>query len=123
MNVSDMAFDDCQAKHINPKKVKELKKSLLPSPILQDLSETFKLLGDSTRLNIIHLLSKQELCVCDLASLLNATNSLISHQLRVLRTLRLVKVRREGQMAFYSLDDDHIRHLFNEGLIHVRERE
>jgi len=118
-----MGFEDCQVKHINLKKVKELKKSLLPHSILQDLAETFKILGDPTRLNIIHLLSKQELCVCDLASLLNATNSLVSHQLRVLRNLRLVKVRRKGQMAFYSLDDDHIRHLFNEGLIHVRERE
>lgn len=118
-----MGFDDCQVKHINPKKVNELKKTLLTHTILQDLAETFKVLGDPTRLNIIHLLSKQELCVCDLASLLNATNSLISHQLRILRNLRLVKVRREGQKAFYSLDDDHIRHLFNEGLIHVRERE
>ena len=116
-----MGFDDCQVKHINPKKVSELKKSLLPHAILQDLAETFKILGDPTRLNIINLLSKQELCVCDLASLLSATNSLISHQLRILRNLRLVKVRREGQKAFYSLDDDHIRHLFNEGLIHVRE--
>jgi ArsR family transcriptional regulator len=118
-----MVLVDCQVKHINLKKVKELKKTLLPQTILQDLAETFKILGDPTRLNIIHLLSRQELCVCDLASLLNATNSLVSHQLRVLRNLRLVKVRREGQKAFYSLDDDHIRHLFNEGLIHVRERE
>jgi len=61
----------------------------LPHTILQDLAETFKILGDPTRLFIIHLLSKQELCVCDLASLLNATNSLISHQLRILRNLRL----------------------------------
>jgi ArsR family transcriptional regulator len=118
-----MFFDNCQARHINQKKVNELKKSLLPHSVLQDLAETFKILGDPTRLNIIHLLSKQELCVCHLALLLNATNSLVSHQLRILRNLRLVKVRREGQMAFYSLDDDHIRHLFNEGLIHVRERE
>jgi ArsR family transcriptional regulator len=116
-----MGFDDCQVKHINPKKVNELRKTLLTHTVLQDLAETFKVLGDPTRLNIINLLSKQELCVCDLASLLSATNSLISHQLRILRNLRLVKVRREGQNAFYSLDDDHIRHLFNEGLIHVRE--
>ena len=118
-----MSFDTCQVKHLNLKKVRELRKSLLPYTTLQNLAETFKVLGDPTRLNIIHLLSKEELCVCDLASLLGITNSLVSHQLRILRNLRLVKVRREGQKAFYSLDDDHIRHLFNEGLIHVSERE
>jgi ArsR family transcriptional regulator len=118
-----MAIDTCQIKHLHREKVKELRKGLLSRDTLQALSETFKVLGDPTRLNIIHLLAKHELCVCDLAALLSATTSLTSHQLRILRNLRIVKVRREGQNAFYSLDDNHIRHLFNEGLIHVRERE
>ena len=117
------ARDGCQAKHLSPQKVRELQRMLLHQAVLRELAETFKVLGDPTRLNIIHLLSKQELCVCDLASLLGATNSLISHQLRILRNLRLVRARREGQNTFYSLDDEHIRHLFNEGLIHARERE
>ena len=118
-----MTTDACQVKHVNIGKVKELKKCLLNYKTLHNLAETFKVLGDPTRLKIIHLLTKHELCVCDLASLLDVTNSVVSHQLRILRNLGIVNVRREGQMAFYSLDDDHIRHLFNEGLIHVRERE
>jgi ArsR family transcriptional regulator len=118
-----MRLKRCQLKHLAPEKISALQKSLLSPGTLQELAETFKVLGDPTRLNIINLLAKQEFCVCDIASILRATNSLISHQLRVLRNLRLVKVRREGQNAFYSLDDDHIRHLFNEGLVHVRERE
>jgi len=118
-----MSPKNCQIKHLAPNKIRVLQKNLLSPGTLRELAETFKVLGDPTRLNIITLLAKREFCVCDIAAILKATNSLISHQLRVLRNLRLVKVRREGQNAFYSLDDDHIRHLFNEGLIHVRERE
>lgn len=118
-----MAATQCKIKHLDPEKVIELRKSLLSYKTLLDLAETFKVLGDPTRLNIISLLAKKEFCVCDIASLLNASTSLVSHQLRVLRNLRLVKVRRDGQNSFYSLDDDHIRHLFNEGLIHVKEKE
>jgi ArsR family transcriptional regulator, lead/cadmium/zinc/bismuth-responsive transcriptional repressor len=118
-----MTLKSCLIPHLAPQKIRALQKNLLSPGTLQELAETFKVLGDPTRLNIITLLVKREFCVCDIASILGATNSLISHQLRVLRNLRLVKVRREGQNAFYSLDDDHIRHLFNEGLIHVRERE
>jgi DNA-binding transcriptional ArsR family regulator len=113
----------CKIKHLNKKRIKSSRQMLLPHKTLHELAETFKVLGDPTRLNIIQLLSTQEFCVCDLAALLNATTSLVSHQLRILRNLRLVKVRREGQNAFYCLDDNHIRHLFNEGLIHVREKE
>ena len=112
----------CQIKHLAPEKIQALQQMLLSSETMQELAETFKVLGDPTRLNIINLLAKQEFCVCDIASILSATNSLISHQLRVLRNLRLVKARREGQNIFYSLDDDHIKHLFTEGLLHVRER-
>lgn len=118
-----MTRKNCNIKHLAPEKIGALQKALLCPGTLRELAETFKVLGDPTRLSIIYLLAKQEFCVCDIASILRATNSLISHQLRVLRNLRLVKVRREGQNAFYSLDDDHIRHLFNEGLTHVRERE
>lgn len=85
----------------------------------QHLAETFKTLGDPTRIKIIHALSQTELCVCDLAELLDMTQSAISHQLRVLRTNRLVKYRKEGRTVYYSLDDEHIVLLFNQGLIHV----
>jgi len=118
-----MIDNTCKIKHLSKNKIQSLREMLLPQKTLHELAETFKVLGDPTRLNIIQLLAKQEFCVCDLAALLNATTSVVSHQLRILRNLRLVTVRREGQNAFYCLDDNHIRNLFNEGLIHVREKE
>jgi len=118
-----MIDNTCKIKHLSKNKIQSLRSILLSQKTLHELAETFKVLGDPTRLNIIQLLSKQEFCVCDLAALLNATTSLVSHQLRILRNLRLVTVRRKGQNAFYCLDDNHIRHLFNEGLIHVREKD
>ncbi len=117
-----MVATRCKSKHLSKKRVHCLQHILLSSDMLQNLAETFKVLGDPTRLNIIHVLSKQELCVCDLAALLQTTTSVVSHQLRILRNLRLVRVRREGQNVFYCLDDNHIRHLFNEGLLHIQER-
>lgn len=90
---------------------------------MQRVAETFKVLGDPTRTKIIFALFTAELCVCDLASLLNTTSSAVSHQLRILRNMRLVKYRKEGKMVFYSLDDDHINNLFHECLRHVEEDE
>ena len=89
--------------------------------ILAELADTFKVLGDATRVRILHALSMEELCVCDIAALIGATQSAISHQLRLLRAARLVKFRKKGKMAYYSLDDDHIRNLFEEGIRHVEE--
>ena len=117
-----MSRDGCEVKHLDRKVADKLRKSLLTEETIHDLAETFKVLGDPTRLKIIYLLSKQELCVCALASILQVTDSVVSHQLRNLRNLRLVKFRKDGQMAYYSLDDDHIKNLFSEGLAHVRER-
>jgi len=88
---------------------------------MQRLAETFKVLGDTTRSKIIFALSLEELCVCDIANLLGATKSAVSHQLRILRNMKLVKYRKDGKLAFYSLDDEHIRNLFDEGLRHVEE--
>ena len=117
-----MVLDSCQVKHLSEEKANKLRKDLFAKDTLHDLAETFKVLGDPTRLKIIHLLLKQQLCVCALASVLKVTDSVISHQLRTLRNLRLVKFRKEGQMTYYTLDDEHIKNLFNEGLAHVRER-
>jgi DNA-binding transcriptional ArsR family regulator len=86
---------------------------------IERLSEIFKVLGDPTRIRIIYLLSKCEMCVCDIASALDISQSAISHQLRLLRNLNLVKYRKEGKSAIYSLDDDHILQLFNQGMEHV----
>ena len=118
-----MSRDDCNVKHLDRKEAHKLRRSLFAKETVDNLAETFRVLGDPTRLKIIHLLSKQGLCVCALASILQVTDSVISHQLRTLRNLRLVKFRKDGQMTYYSLDDDHIKNLFSEGLAHVRERE
>ena len=89
---------------------------------IERLSETFKALSDKTRVKLLFALSIQELCVCEIANLLETTKSAISHQLRILRNMRLVKYRKDGKMAFYSLDDKHITNLFAEGLKHVEEK-
>ncbi len=85
------------------------------------LSEVFKVLADERRTQIIYLLSQKELCVCDLAAILEMTPPAIAHHLRLLRAFRLVKYRRSGKMAYYSLDDDHILHLIHEAQIHFAE--
>lgn len=86
------------------------------------LAETFRVLGDPTRVRLLDILHGGEQCVCALAALLGATESAVSHQLRVLRALRLVRARRAGRLMYYALDDDHIHQLFAVGLEHVRER-
>ncbi|NLP44089.1 MAG: helix-turn-helix transcriptional regulator [Peptococcaceae bacterium] len=89
---------------------------------LFDLAELFKLFGDTTRIRILWALSEAEMCVCDIAFLLNMTPSAISHQLRLLKQARLVKNRKEGKVVYYSLDDDHIKLIFDQGMIHINER-
>ena len=88
---------------------------------LYDLAELFKVFGDTTRIKIIYALFEEEMCVCDIADLLNMTQSAISHQLRVLKQARLVKFRKEGKIVYYSLDDNHINQIFNCGLCHIEE--
>jgi ArsR family transcriptional regulator len=85
------------------------------------LAELFKIFGDSTRIKIICALFEAEMCVCDIAALLKMTQSAVSHQLRVLKTSRLVKHRREGKVIYYSLDDEHVKNIFNQGLEHITE--
>lgn len=113
--------DTCEITFVNRKRVAQVKKALKPDSTINQLSETFKALGDTTRLKIIHALSQTELCVCDIAALFGLTESAVSHQLRILRNMRLVKYRRDGKMAYYTLDDEHIKNLFDEGLRHVEE--
>ena len=88
---------------------------------LYDLAELFKVFGDSTRIKILWALDEAEMCVCDIAFLLNMTQSAISHQLRVLKQAELVKSRREGKIVFYSLEDEHVKQIFDQGLIHISE--
>lgn len=86
-----------------------------------DLAELFKIFGDSTRIKIINILLKQELCVGEIAEKINASQSAVSHQLRILKQSKLVKYRKEGQMIYYSLDDDHIEKIFQMGWDHINE--
>ena len=95
---------------------------LLRDEHAEALAETFKALGDVTRVRMLDALSRAELCVGDLAELLGSSESAVSHQLRLLRSLRLVRARRDGRLIYYSLDDDHIVGLFAQGLEHVQER-
>lgn len=89
--------------------------------ILYDLAELFKVFGDSTRIKILYSLFENELCVYDIARLLNLSQSSVSHQLRILKTSKLVKFRREGKSIFYSLDDEHVREIISMGMEHVEE--
>jgi len=86
-----------------------------------ELAEIFKVLSEPTRVRILQALSEEELCVCDIAAVVETTPSAISHQLRILRTNRLVKSRKDGKMVYYSLDDEHVRNLFEEGIRHLKE--
>lgn len=106
---------------VDQSKLDEIKLKQLQSSEIDSLSVLFKMYADATRLRILNLLFEQELCVCDIAYLLDMTHSAVSHQLAVLRSNRIIKVRREGKNMFYSLDDDHIQLIFNNGLTHIRE--
>ncbi len=109
----------CDTFSVNKQSVKRIGRRMMSPAAVQRLATTFKVLGDPTRIKILDALSKEELCVCDLAALMEMSSSAVSHQLRVLRDARLVKYRKEGKMAFYSLDDAHVLSLFEQGLEHV----
>ncbi len=111
----------CEVLCINERKVASARRAMKPDATLFKLAATFKVLGDPTRTKVISALLQEELCVCDLASLIGISQSAISHQLRVLRNMNLVKYRKEGRIAYYSLDDDHISSILTAGLKHVEE--
>ena len=111
----------CEVLCINERKVASAKRAMKPDATLFKLAATFKALGDPTRTKIISALLQEELCVCDLAFLIGISQSAISHQLRILRNMNLVKYRKDGRIAYYSLDDDHISSILTAGLKHVEE--
>ncbi|UCD91816.1 MAG: helix-turn-helix transcriptional regulator [Methanobacteriota archaeon] len=113
--------DICQIKAIDEKKVQSVKGQMLDDDVFSNLSDTFKTLGDSTRAKILYALSKEELCVCDISAILDMSTSAVSHQLRVLRNMKLVKNRKDGKIVHYSLDDDHIVQLLEMAHQHVME--
>jgi len=114
------AEDRCEIWAVDEEKVTETKKRLPPDETFTVLAETFGALADSNRAKILHSLADQELCVCDIACVVGISESAISQHLRILRTLRLVKHRKEGRMMYYSLNDDHIRQLLDICLEHTK---
>ena len=115
-----MTKDTCDEFLFNPESVAYVRDRMLEKARYEKLAALYKALGDPTRVRILDALGYRELCVCDISALLGMTVSAVSHQLRLLRDSRLVKSRRDGKSILYSLDDDHIVHLFREGLEHIR---
>lgn len=112
----------CESNVIHVDIVEKVKNEMPDEEELYDLSDLFKVFGDSTRIKIICALFKAEMCVCDIAYLLQMKQSAISHQLKVLRQAKLVKYRRDGKVVYYSLDDEHIKGIFNMGFMHINEK-
>ncbi|MGE3277424.1 MAG: ArsR/SmtB family transcription factor [Vicinamibacterales bacterium] len=121
MSIRSGVKDVCDVAHLHPARVAELRQVLIADEAVAGLAEIFSALGDPTRVRILDALSHGELCVCDLAALIGMSESAVSHQLRLLRALRVVRPRRDGRMVFYSLDDQHILALVRQGLRHVEE--
>lgn len=114
-------MSECECKIIHNEPIERVRNILKTDDVFNALAELFKALGDATRVKILYALAQEELCVCDISALFNLSQSATSHQLRVLRTMRLVKYRKSGRIVYYSLDDDHVRTLFDEGLEHAEE--
>lgn len=113
--------EHCDYIHVHDEIVKKVQSNMPEADELQNLADFFKVFGDSTRIKILYVLFQSEMCVCDLAQTLNMTQSAISHQLRVLKQMKLVLNRREGKTVFYSLADGHIKTIMNQGMEHIRE--
>jgi DNA-binding transcriptional ArsR family regulator len=115
------ADETCDLKHASPEAVRDVRPTLIGDRAAAALAATFSVLGDPTRVRLLDALAQRELCVCELAELIGSSDSAVSHQLRLLRSLRLVRSRRSGRMIFYRLDDDHIRLLLDQSRRHIEE--
>lgn len=121
MSSKQTIIERCDCEVIHEDIVDRVREKFPTEETLYDLAELFKVFGDSTRIKILWALDESEMCVCDIAFLLNMTQSAISHQLRVLKQAHLVKYRKSGKIAFYSLDDEHVREILDQGLVHIKE--
>jgi ArsR family transcriptional regulator, lead/cadmium/zinc/bismuth-responsive transcriptional repressor len=113
--------DACEVEFIDEKKVRRVERAMKPAATVSALAELFKVLGDPTRIRIAYALSREELCVCDISNLLGVSQSAVSHSLRALRQMKLVRFRREGKIAYYALDDEHVARLLEDGFRHMEE--
>ena len=114
-------IERCDVTEAHGEVIGRVRADMPPVEMLYDLAELFKIFGDSTRIRILYALFEEEMCVCDIAQLLNMTQSAISHQLRLLKQSKLVKNRRDGKTVYYSLADDHVRTVINQGMDHIME--
>lgn len=115
-------IDRCDCNTIHEEVVNDVREHMPDEDTLLDLADIFKVFSDSTRVKILYALFRAEMCVCDIAVLLGTTKSSISHQLRILKQSKLVKYRKDGRVVYYSLADEHVKSIFNQGLIHVCEK-
>ncbi|MCI1982197.1 MAG: metalloregulator ArsR/SmtB family transcription factor [Oscillospiraceae bacterium] len=122
MNSCVPDIEQCDCTVIHQETVNRVRAHMPDEENLLDLADLFKVFGDSTRVRILCALFQAELCVCDIAALLGMSTSAISHQLRILKQSKLIKNRRDGKVVYYSLDDDHVKNIFNQGLEHVSEK-
>ncbi len=111
----------CAENVLHPAKIRAARKRMPGEEMLCDLADLYKLFSDSTRIKILYALLEDELCVCDIAALLRMTQSAVSHQLRTLKSGKLVRARREGKTVFYSLADEHVRSILSMGIEHLEE--
>lgn len=111
----------CEETLVHEDAVEQVRRLLPADETLYDLAELFKIFGDSTRIKILYALLESELCVCDIAKLMDVTQSAVSHQLRVLKASKLVKFRREGKVIYYSLADQHVMSILSQGMDHIME--
>jgi DNA-binding transcriptional ArsR family regulator len=118
---SPLVEEPCDAAHLDPRGTAARRGTLMSPGAVRDVADTFRILGDPTRIRILDALSGGELCVCDIAGLASISESAVSHQLRLLRGMRLVKSRRAGRLVFYALDDHHIIELLRQAHTHVEE--
>lgn len=116
------SIERCSFNVVHKDVVELVKKKMPGDECLFDLAELFKVFGDTTRVKILFALFNAEMCVCDITALLGLTQSAVSHQLRVLKQARLVKCRKEGKMVYYSLDDEHVKQIFDQGLAHITHK-
>lgn len=121
MTNNEEIIESCNFNIIHEDVVSKVKDLLPKDEVLYDLAELFKTFGDSTRVKILCALFEADMCVCDLAAVLGVSQSAVSHQLRTLKAARLVKFKRAGKVVYYSLDDEHIKGIFNQGFEHITE--
>lgn len=121
--LSSLDSPSCDSREVHLDSVRQVQPEIIPTAKAQQMADFFGTLADPHRLRLLSALAKQELCVCDLAASVKMSESAVSHQLRILRTMRLVKYRREGRNVYYSLADSHVTNIYREVANHIDEPE